>query len=156
MLFNLAQHGEAPRKFGQVSKSGVPGMAVIASAGALLIGVVLNYIVPAKVFTWVTSIATFGAIWTWGVILLSQIRYRKNLNQKEVKALKYKMPLFPYTSYLSLAFLAFVIGLMAYNPDTRIALVIGPLFLVFLVAVYYLKGFHKRGLNKTQIKKRII
>jgi AAT family amino acid transporter len=155
MLFNLAQHGEAPKNFGKVTKNGVPGFAVIASAGALLIGVALNYIVPAKVFTWVTSIATFGAIWTWAIILLSQLRYRKSLNPGEAKALKYKMPLFPYTSYIALAFLAFVIGLMAYNPDTRIALVIGPLFLVFLVAIYYLKGFHKRDEIQTSAKKRV-
>ncbi|MEH7439563.1 alanine permease AlaP [Neobacillus drentensis] len=155
MLFNLAEHGEAPKNFGKVTKNGVPGMAVIASAGALLIGVVLNYIVPAKVFTWVTSIATFGAIWTWAVILLSQIRYRKTLNPSEIKTLKYKVPLFPYTSYISLAFLAFVIGLMVYNPDTRIALVIGPLFLVFLVAVYYIKGFHKKESNQPSAKKRV-
>lgn len=155
MLFNLAQHDEAPKNFAKVTKSGVPGVAVIASAGALLIGVVLNYIVPAKVFTWVTSIATFGAIWTWGVILLSQIRYRKTLKPAEEKVLKYKMPLFPFTSYLSLAFLAFVIGLMAYNPDTRIALIIGPLFLVFLVAVYYTKGFHKRNSNQDKVDERV-
>ncbi|MEH7336502.1 amino acid permease [Neobacillus drentensis] len=155
MLFNLAEHGEAPQNFAKVTKNGVPGIAVLASAGALLIGVVLNYIVPAKVFTWVTSIATFGAIWTWGVILLSQIRYRRSLKPNEVTNLKYKVPLFPITSYISLAFLAFVIALMAYNPDTRIALVIGPLFLVFLVGVYYLKGFHKRDLNQTTSKKQI-
>jgi amino acid transporter, AAT family len=155
MLFNLAQHGEAPQNFGKVTKNGVPGIAVIASAGALLIGVVLNYIVPAKVFTWVTSIATFGAIWTWGVILLSQIRYRNTLKPAESKALKYKMPLFPYTSYIALAFLAFVIGLMAYNPDTRIALVIGPLFLVFLVTVYYVKGFHKRDSSQDNVEERV-
>ena len=155
MLFNLAEHGEAPKNFGKVTKNGVPGMAVIASAGALLIGVVLNYIVPAKVFTWVTSIATFGAIWTWAVILLSQIRYRKTLKPSEIKTLKYKVPLFPYTSYISLAFLAFVIGLMVYNPDTRIALVIGPLFLVFLVVVYYMKGFHKKESLQSSSKKRV-
>ncbi|MDR6124707.1 AAT family amino acid transporter [Bacillus sp. SLBN-46] len=155
MLFNLAEHGEAPKNFGKVTKNGVPGMAVIASAGALLIGVVLNYIVPAKVFTWVTSIATFGAIWTWAVILLSQIRYRKTLKPSEIKTLKYKVPFFPYTSYIALAFLAFVIGLMVYNPDTRIALVIGPLFLVFLVAVYYMKGFHKKESLQSSSKKRV-
>lgn len=144
MLFNLANHGEAPEKFGKLTKNGVPGFAILASAAALLVGVVLNYIVPAKVFAWVTSIATFGAIWTWGIILLSQIRYRKSLRPNEVDKLKYKLPLFPFTSYLSLAFLAFVIVLMAFSPDTRIALYIGPLWLVLLTAFYYSKGFHKR------------
>lgn len=145
MLFNLAQHGEAPQKFGNVTKTGAPGSAVIASAAALLIGVLLNYIVPAQVFTWVTSIATFGAIWTWAIILLSQIKYRKSLKTEETKKLKYKLPLYPLSSYLSLAFLVFVIGIMAYNPDTRIAVVIGPLWIVFLIAFYYAKGFHKRN-----------
>ncbi|MGJ7910199.1 alanine permease AlaP [Neobacillus sp. LXY-1] len=150
MLFNLAQHGEAPKRFGKVTRNGVPGMAVLASAAALLIGVVLNYVVPAKVFTWVTSIATFGAIWTWGIILLSQIRYRKTLRPDEIKQLKYKVPLFPISSYVALAFLALVIGLMAYDADTRIALFIGPLWLIFLTVFYYAKGFHKRVPTETE------
>lgn len=144
MLFNLANHGEAPEKFSKLTKNGVPGIAILASAAALLIGVLLNYVVPAKVFAWVTSIATFGAIWTWAIILLSQIRFRKSLNQDQVKKLKYKLPFFPYTSYVSLAFLAFVIALMAFSPDTRIALVIGPLWLALLTLFYYGKGLHKR------------
>jgi AAT family amino acid transporter len=48
-----------------------------------------------------------------------------------------------------------VIGIMAYNPDTRIALVIGPLFLVFLVAVYYLRGLHKREAIETKVEERV-
>nr|WGD82615.1 hypothetical protein P5659_11065 [Bacillus subtilis] len=123
----------------------MPGKAVLASAGALLVGVLLNYVVPAKVFTWVTSIATFGAIWTWAIILLSQIKYRKSLKPEEKKQLKYKMPLFPFTSYVSLAFLAFVVILMAYSPDTRVAVIIGPIWFLILLAVYYGKGFHKKN-----------
>jgi amino acid transporter, AAT family len=144
MLFNLAQNGNAPKKLGKVTKSGVPGLAVIVSAAVLLIGVLLNYIVPAKVFTWITSISTFGAIWTWAVILLSQIRYRKSLKPEERNTLKFKVPLFPFSSYLSLVFLALVIVVMAFDPDTRIALYIGPLFIVFLIAFYYIKGLNKR------------
>jgi AAT family amino acid transporter len=145
MLFNLAQQDQAPKSFKKINKGGVPSIAIIASAGALLIGVALNYLVPEKVFVWVTSISTFGAIWTWAVILLSQIKYRKQLSIKERAKLKYKMPLWPYGSYVSLAFLALVIGLMAYFPDTRIALIIGPFWIVLLVVVYYSKGFHKKA-----------
>lgn len=144
MLFNLAQHGEAPKRYANLTKGGVPGAAVIASAVVLLIGVGLNYVVPDKVFTWVTSIATIGAIWTWGIILLSQIRFRKGLNDQQVSDLKYKLPFFPYTSYLSLAFLAGVVVVMGFSSDTRIALIVGPVWFVLLVVVYYSKGFHKR------------
>ncbi|WP_059172881.1 amino acid permease [Bacillus sp. FJAT-27445] len=152
MLFNLAGHGEAPKKFSNVTKNGVPGLAIIASASVLLVGVALNYLVPEKVFLIVTSVATFGAIWTWGVILLSQIKYRKSLGEKDTARLKYKVPLFPYSSYIALAFLAFVVGIMAYSADTRIAVIVGPLWLAFLTVVYYMKGFHKRNLHETTNK----
>lgn len=152
MLFNLAENDEAPKGLGKLNKNGVPSAAVLVTAGALLVGVVLNYLVPAKVFTWVTAISTFGAIWTWSMILLSQIKYRKSLSQTQLRGLKYKMPLFPFTSYFSLAFLLLVVGLMAFFPDTRIALIVGPLWLGILTAFYYGKGYHKRG---KQEKKKI-
>jgi AAT family amino acid transporter len=146
MLFNLAQQGEAPDKFGKLTKSGIPGKAVLATAIALLIGVFLNYMIPEKVFTWVTSIATFGAIWTWGVILVSQIFYRKGLSQDERSRLFYKMPWAPYSSYITLAFLVGVLVLMGYSPDTRVALIVGPIWLVTLVLFYYGKGLHKKNI----------
>jgi amino acid transporter, AAT family len=155
MLFNLAENGEAPKAYGKLNKNGVPSLAVLATAGALLIGVVLNYLVPAQVFTWVTSISTFGAIWTWSMILLSQIRYRKGLTSEQKQGLKYKMPLYPFTSYVSLAFLILVVGLMAYFPDTRIALVVGPIWLIILVAFYYGKGFHKKNKVESDVRKQV-
>lgn len=144
MLFNLAEQKQAPAKLHKVSKTGVPSVAVLVSAGALLIGVVLNYLVPEKVFVWVTSISTFGAIWTWSIILLSQLKFRRSLSEEEKKTLKFKVPFFPYGSYIALAILIFVVGLMAYFPDTRIALIVGPCWLILLTAIYYLKGFNKR------------
>ena len=119
MLFNLAEHGEAPKGYGQLTKGGVPGKSCFSISGCVISRSSANlHYCPAKVFTWVTSIATFGTIWTWGIILLSQIKYRKTLKTGEEAKLKYKMPLFPLTSYVSLAFLALVVVLMACDPDT--------------------------------------
>lgn len=144
MLFNLAQQKQAPNSFAKISRSGVPSKAIIFSAFLLLVGVVLNYLVPEKVFIWVTSISTFGAVWTWGIILLSQLKFRKTLTKGEVSRLSYKALFYPIGSYLALAFLVLVLGLMAYFPDTRIALIVGPIWIIGLVFVYYKKGFHKR------------
>jgi len=47
------------------------------------------------------------------------------------------MWLWPLSSYLALAFLVLVVGLMAYFEDTRVALYIGPAFLVVLTVLYY-------------------
>ncbi|MEB0010899.1 amino acid permease [Glaciimonas sp. Gout2] len=150
MLFNLAEQGHAPRAFAETSANGVPRWAVLTSVVALLFGVLLNYLVPEKVFMWVTSVSTFGAIWTWGVILVTQMRFRASLSPTERKALAFKMPFWPYGSWIALAFLALVIGLMAYFPDTRVALMVGPLWLVLLTILYYalrLAPHHNQGVS---------
>lgn len=143
MLFTLAQQKKAPAQFAHLNKNNIPSKGILATSFVLLIGVILNYLVPAKVFTWLTSISTFGAIWTWGIILVTQIRFRKGLSAQHVQGLSYKMPLYPLSSYLSLGFLVLVLGIMAYSEDTRIALIVGPIWLITLVVMYYIKGFHK-------------
>lgn len=144
MLFNLAEQKQALPIFAHVSKRGVPVPALLMSVAALLLGVLLNYLAPKEVFTWLTAISTFGAVWTWLIILLAQLRFRRSLSADELASISHRMPLWPYGSYLTLGFLALVIGLMAYFPDTRVALIVGPGWLVFLVAAYYLLGYHKQ------------
>lgn len=144
MLFNLAQQGESPKSFERTTKSGVPGVAIIVSAIVLLFGVYLNYMEADKVFTYVTSVATFGALWTWGTILVTQIMSRRKMSQGEKQGLSYKMPLFPLTSYFTLAFLVFVMIVLGFSADTRIALIVGPIWILLLVVLYYVTGLHKR------------
>ncbi|SDW07023.1 amino acid permease [Lysobacter enzymogenes] len=144
MLYNLAQQKQAPALFAHTSPGGVPRAAILVSVAALLIGVALNYLAPAKVFVWVTSIATFGAIWTWGVILVAHMKFRARLSAAERDALAFKAPMYPVGSWIALAFLVLVIGLMAYFPDTRMALIVGPAFLVLLTVLFYALGFQRR------------
>ena len=143
MLYNLAQQGQAPRVFAATSREGIPHRAVQLSIVALLLGVLLNYLVPAKVFVWVTSIATFSAIWTWVIVLITQMKFRRSLSDAERSRLAFRMPFYPYASWLALAFLVLVIGVMAYFPDTRVALIVGPLWLVLLTVLYYAFGLGK-------------
>ena len=143
MLYNLAQQGQSPRMFAATSRDGIPQRAIWASIGMLLLGVLLNYLVPARVFVWVTSIATFGAIWTWTIVLITQMKFRRGLSDAERGRLILRVPFYPYASWAALAFLAIVTVLMAYFPDTRIALLVGPLWLVLLAVLYYALGLDK-------------
>lgn len=144
MLFNLAEQNQASPNFKKINGAGVPARAILFSAVLLLVGVLLNYLVPEKVFIWVTSISTFGAVWTWGIILLSQLKFRKTLSKEQVNRLSYKALFYPVGPYLAIAFLLLVLGLMAYFPDTRIALIVGPIWIIGLVVMFYKKGLHKR------------
>lgn len=48
------------------------------------------------------------------------------------------MPFYPLGSYIALGFRALVVVLMAFTPDTRVALVIGPVWIVLLGIAYAL------------------
>ena len=149
MLYNLSLQGTAPKMFGKLGKTKVPNTAIIFSSGCMLIGVLLNYIVPAKVFAYVASVATFAGVFSWFMILLAQMKFRKSLTPEQVKKLKFPMKGYPYTNYISLIFLALIVVIMTLNPDTLIALIVGPVWLLILVAIYYGKGINKQQKSKT-------
>jgi amino acid transporter, AAT family len=149
MLYNLSLQGEAPKSFAKLSSWQVPTNAIKVSAAFMLVGVLLNYVLPEKVFTYVTSVATFAAIWTWAIIIISQLNFRKSLSQEQIKELKYPMFAFPIANYIALIFLLFVIIIMGFDPDTRIALIVGPIWLAILTIVYYTAGINKVVTNKT-------
>ncbi|MBC3798074.1 amino acid permease [Acetobacterium tundrae] len=145
MLYNLSLQGSAPKMFGKLSKAQVPSTAILISAGFMLIGVLLNYVVPAKVFAYVTSVATFAGVFSWFMILLAQMKYRKTLTPEQVKKIKFPMKGYPYSNYISIVFLVILVIIMFMSPDTRVAVIVGPLWLGVLVAYYYSNGLHKRS-----------
>jgi len=81
MLYGMSNRGQAPQVFQKISKNGVPWMTVVVMAGVLLIGVLLNYLIPENVFIIIASIATFATVWVWLMILLSQLTTHRNLRK---------------------------------------------------------------------------
>ncbi|MDG2531549.1 amino acid permease [Caulobacter endophyticus] len=139
MLYGLAKEGQAPRFFAKTSATGVPRRAILVSLSALLLGVVLNYLAPEQVFSWATAVATFAAVWTWGVILITHLRYRR-LAVLQGNDIAFPLRFSPVSNYLALAFLVLVLGVMAVHPDTRVALIIGPAFVGLLAILYRARG----------------
>ncbi|MDA8221071.1 amino acid permease [Desulfosporosinus sp.] len=141
MIYNLALHGSAPKVFATLSKSGAPFNGVIFSSGLTLIAVILNFLVPGKVFMYLMSVATMAAITNWIMILITQLKFRRIKQEAgEVGKLSFKLPLYPISNYVTLAFLAMVIVLMAYIPDMAYSLYIGPVWIIILYIGYKLRG----------------
>ncbi|MBP2032169.1 L-asparagine transporter-like permease [Clostridium algifaecis] len=147
MVYNLALQGSAPKVFKKVNASKVPRNAILASSACMFIGVALNYFVPNKVFTYVVAVATFAGIFAWFMILLVHIKYRKTLTEDKIKNLRFKVKGYPYVNYISLAYLVFVFIMMAFNKDTVIVVVLGPLWIIALIAIYYIFGLNKNADN---------
>ncbi|BDH03580.1 MULTISPECIES: amino acid permease [Streptomyces] len=122
MLRTLADNGEAPRVFAKLSSTKAPALGITVSVLFMGIGVVLNYIVPEKAFGYVTSIATAAGIWTWLMILISHVLYRRKVVAGELPASSFPAPGGSVCSYIAIVFLLFVTGLIAYDADSRICL----------------------------------
>ncbi|WP_305092279.1 amino acid permease [Prescottella sp. R16] len=136
MMYGMAQRGQAPAVMRRVSRAGVPWMTVVIMVVTLLVGVLLNYLIPERVFLVIASIATFATVFVWLMILLSQYRARKAMTADEVKALKFPVPLWPYGQLAAIGFLVFVIALLAFDVDTRVAFVVGAGWLTLLALAY--------------------
>ncbi|QCR31116.1 amino acid permease [Lysinibacillus sp. SGAir0095] len=140
MLYNLSLQNNGPKYFGKLYKNGSPRRGILFSSLFLLVAVVLNYIVPEKVFLYISAVATVAVITSWTIILITQLKFRKSKTQEEVEKLKFKVPLYPITTYLALIFLAFVIVLMAFIPDMRVALFVAPIWFIILYIGYKMKS----------------
>ncbi|KAB0520266.1 MULTISPECIES: amino acid permease [Pseudomonas] len=138
MMYGLAQQGQAPKGFAQLSKHGVPWMTVVVMGAALLGGVVLNYLIPENVFLLIASIATFATVWVWLMILFTQVAMRRSMNKQQVEELKFPVPFWPYAPAAAIVFMLFVFGVLGYFPDTQAALLVGAVWIVLLVLAYLL------------------
>jgi len=74
----------------------------------MLIGVALNYIVPEQVFVYVTSISLVGSLWTWALIVIAHLGYRKAVAIGAARPVAWRMPGSPYTNWFVVAFLVLV------------------------------------------------
>ena len=102
----------------------------------MLIGIVLNYIVPKEVFTWVTSIALIGTLWTWIIIMYSHARYRSAVGEGRARAVSYRMPGWPFANWAVIVFLLIVAAMFWLDPDTRVALYVAPFWFGLLGIAY--------------------
>lgn len=135
MVYSLAKENNAPESMKKLTPNQVPSNAIIFSAAVIFISVILNYIMPEGVFVLITSISTFCFIFIWAIIVICHLRYRKT-NPELASRSKFKMPLYPIANYIILAFLIFVIGILALNKETRVALFVTPVWFIMLGMIY--------------------
>ncbi|MCB7155268.1 amino acid permease [Bacillus stercoris] len=135
MVYSLAKDNNAPESMAKLTQRKVPRNALFFSAIVILIGVTLNYIMPEGVFTLITSISTVCFIYIWGITVICHLKYRKT-RPELAKTNKFKLPLYPFTNYLILAFLAFVLVVLALAQDTRVSLFVTPVWFILLIVIY--------------------
>ncbi|EOI7831342.1 amino acid permease [Enterococcus hirae] len=137
MLRSLSQEGSAPKKFHQLTSHRVPGNALVFSTIVIFISVILNYVMPSEVFTLVSSIATTCFLFIWGILVYTHLKYRKSMLGK--KEHTFKMPFYPYSNFLVFAYMIFICLVLFLGKDTRIALLLTPVWFIGLLIIYRMK-----------------
>ena len=137
MVYNLALQGRAPKCMAKVSKQKTPYMTIFAVVGVQLIGVVMNAIVPAKAFSYFSSLVVFSLVSGWVCELLCQYQFRKQkIKNHQEDQLTFKMPWWPYSTYFALGFMALVMVMIAIIPDFRITYYVAPVWILILYIAY--------------------
>lgn len=153
MTLNLSQKGMLPKFFGKVMKNGVPIWTVLAIAMGILIGALLNVILPLfikgadSIFVYVYSASILPGMVPWFMILISHLRFRKN-HPDELDGHPFKMPGGAITNYITMAFFIMVLIGMLFNKETVVSVVIGIISLLFMTLFFFLKGYHKLSKDK--------
>ncbi|MEC0305006.1 amino acid permease, partial [Terribacillus saccharophilus] len=140
MLHSLAKQGNAPKFLQRTGKkTGAPVPAILLSSGVAGIAVIINFLMPEKVFSYVMATATVAGIINWSMIIIIHLAFRKRIGKEAASKLSFKLPLYPISSYIVLLFLAAVIVIIGFMPDYRLALYILPIWVLILLIGYKLK-----------------
>ncbi|QOJ77235.1 amino acid permease [Staphylococcus aureus] len=151
MIYTLAHKGEMPKIFTKIMRNGVPLYTVVAVSLGILIGALLNVILPLyidgakSIFVYVYSASILPGMIPWFMILFSHLRFRK-LHPEEVEGHPFKMPGGAVTNYLTILFLILVLVGMVFNVETRISVLIGVIFLT-IVTIYYFIRYNKNNVK---------
>ncbi|MER5864643.1 amino acid permease [Kitasatospora sp. NPDC002040] len=121
MAYSLVQRGQGPRVLAKV-QGGVPRLAVLASSAFGFAAVLLSYVWPETVFSWLLNMVGAAVLVVWGFIAVAQLRMRRRLEREEPELLTVRMWLFPYLTWLALAGIVTVLALMTFDQANRIQL----------------------------------
>lgn len=141
MVYGLAQEGDAPAAFGQLSRRKVPQNALFLSCVLLLSGVVLLYAGQdvGKAFEMVTTVSAVAFVFVWSIILASYLAFRKRRPQLHDGS-TFKMPGGIAMVWVVFAFFGFVLWALTTQPDTLTALLVTPVWFIILgIAWFFLR-----------------
>ncbi|MDS9469040.1 amino acid permease [Paracoccus sp. MBLB3053] len=115
ILHSMAVSGSAPAVLARMNSQGVPYMGIAVTAIVTVMGVILNGLVPDAAFEIAMNLAALGIITAWGVIILCQLKLWHLARQGRMQRPEFRMFGAPVTGVATLAFLAGVIVLMAFD-----------------------------------------
>ena len=142
-LYVLAKNKQAPSFFGKISRQQVPVNGLVVSSAIFLGAVLLNYFYPSQVFTLITGVATMSFIFVWIILIVTHLRYKKSIGN--ATSGNFKMPLYPLSDYVTIAFFVGILIILVLDPATQISVIATVIFFIAMVGGYSLLSWNKRN-----------
>ncbi|MFF2453452.1 amino acid permease [Isoptericola sp. NPDC058082] len=139
MLFSLGQRDDAPPATTRISRREVPWVAVLVSVFFGVVAVGLNWLLPAQILTILLNAVGSALFVVWLLITVSQLRLRPRLEADAARSgepMRLRMWGYPYLTWVTLAGLVALAGLMLSDPAARAQLVATGGLVVVILAVY--------------------
>jgi GABA permease len=138
ILFELAAHGDAPKRLVRIGRRGVP-------IRAILIGSVVSYAVafssveaPGVVFAFLLSASGTLVLFIYLLVGAAQLAMRRADEGRGVR-LKFRVWCHPWLSYGTLVAVAMIIAALGNVPATRSQLIASSVALVVAFVIYMLR-----------------
>lgn len=134
MLFVLAARGEAPAKLVELSRRGVPWLAILSSSAVGFGCVLMAWLAPKTVFLFLLNSSGAVVLFVYLLIALSQIVLRR---RTPVERLRIKMWFFPVLSILTVAGIVAVLVQMAFDRSAHTQLWLSLLSWAVVIVLYF-------------------
>ncbi|MEV7584644.1 amino acid permease [Streptomyces erythrochromogenes] len=136
VLRSMAVAGSAPRFTARMNRGRVPYGGILLTASFGVLGVVLNYVMPAQAFEVVPNLASVCVLGTWGMIMICSLLFWHRARHGLAVRPAHRLPGAPYSQAVTLLFLLGVFALMCADrgvgtmtalavPVIAVALVVG-------------------------------
>ncbi|PKW17997.1 amino acid permease [Saccharopolyspora spinosa] len=138
ILRSMAAAGSAPKFTGLMNRSQVPYGGIMLTGAVCVLGVGLNYVVPADAFEIVLNFTAIAIITTWAMIMLCHLLFVRKARTGAVTRPTYRLPGSPVTQIVTIAFLLSVAFLMWFDvPAGRMTLLCVPVLALALVIGWF-------------------
>ena len=144
MLYGLAGKGSAPAFFARTDRRGVPVPALLVSGLCTGGGVIINLVMRERALEFLFILIVAALVLNWALISITHIKFRKAM-ERAGRAPAFKSWGAPVTNWVCLAFVAFILFVMAawfgmWKPVAAI-----PAWVLILGVIYLIK---QRSRNK--------
>lgn len=135
-MYSLSGEKFAPAILGKLNKKGVPTTALAVSTVGIVVAAAVNALLPESSYAFMMGISMFGSLFTWLVIFVSHLSFRKKWEKIGGRKLPVRMIGFPYLTILG-GLLLLSLMITAWFTDFKIMLQFGIPWLLFLSIAYF-------------------